>query len=45
MVIVLLYTVRLHASKCPTEQRGGVSETHYHLKTHALKWHAENSCF
>ena len=36
MVIVLLcYGVR-------TEQRGGVSKAHYHLKTHALKRRAEN---
>ena len=25
-----------------TEQRGGVSKAHYHLKTHALKRRAEN---
>ena len=36
MVIVLLcYAVR-------TEQRGGGSKAHYHLKTHALKRRAEN---
>ena len=28
--------------KTPTEQRGGVSKAHYHLKTHALKRRAEN---